>query len=597
MAYPSMTEYNEAVQNPQFVFNDPELKRCNISLTPLKMPRVASGGFALTYQLQSNGRKWAVRCFHREAADLQKRYSNISEQLEKVNSNFFVGFEYQSQGIKVNTKTYPIVKMDWIDGILLNTYIEDHVNDFNVLDSLSKQFKDCIFELEKYGIAHGDLQHGNVIVCKNELKLIDYDGMYVPAMQFKISNELGHINYQHPLRTEKSFGNKLDRFSTLVIYTAINALKVNPSLWNKYDNGENLLFKRDDFLNPEQSKLFKELRSINGLRGLVENLIKISKGSFESIPSLDEFINGNLSIAPANSINVHPKRQYEVVDATNSREIAQKIGQVVEIVGRVENVKVSWTKNHTRYAFINFGDYKLGAFRLVIWQEGLSHLYKQDIDVNNYKNKWVSVTGLITSYNNQPQITIDRTIKINVFNDVMEARKILNEGNKVSYSPNSKNGDILQEINKIPINSRSTGINTNKLGAAQTKKPIIAVPTRPKNNNSQGKNQQMVNQIKNGYSLKGNQNPIVTNVKNSQNSNSTRLKSNNHLLYLIIALVVIVVLAVLLTSSPISSTTTYEQTEAIQLAKEFDTNSGNNFESYISNDSIVRKIMVGMQKW
>ncbi|QLQ08322.1 MAG: hypothetical protein HZY76_21580 [Anaerolineae bacterium] len=52
--------------------------------------------------------------------------------------------------------------------------------------------------LQTHGIAHGDLQHGNVLVAADELRLIDYDGMYVPPLSGRESHEIGHRNYQHP---------------------------------------------------------------------------------------------------------------------------------------------------------------------------------------------------------------------------------------------------------------------------------------------------------------------------------------------------------------------------------------------------------------
>jgi thiamine kinase-like enzyme len=37
--------------------------------------------------------------------------------------------------------------------------------------------------LNRAGVAHGDLQHGNILVANGKPKLIDYDGMYVPALR------------------------------------------------------------------------------------------------------------------------------------------------------------------------------------------------------------------------------------------------------------------------------------------------------------------------------------------------------------------------------------------------------------------------------
>src|SRR5438093_695743 len=78
--------------------------------------------------------------------------------------------------------------------------------------------------LREAGMAHADLQHGNVLLIPGSkdnalaLRLVDYDGMYVPALADRPSGELGHPNYQHPLRVDQAGYNPgVDRFSHLVI--------------------------------------------------------------------------------------------------------------------------------------------------------------------------------------------------------------------------------------------------------------------------------------------------------------------------------------------------------------------------------------------
>src|SRR5206468_9630422 len=90
------------------------------------------------------------------------------------------------------------------------------------------------------------------------VKLVDYDGMCVPALELLKSIEVGHACYQHPLRLkEGGYGLQIDRFSHLVIYTALRALAVGgKALWQKFDNGDNLLFTQKDFAAPGQSPIF-----------------------------------------------------------------------------------------------------------------------------------------------------------------------------------------------------------------------------------------------------------------------------------------------------------------------------------------------------
>ncbi len=99
----------------------------------------------------------------------------------------------------------------------------------------------------------GDLQHGNVMISRSgDPILIDYDGMYVPGMPYQASNEVGHPNFQHPERSGSFFNEKIDRFSSIVLYLSLHCLASEPSLWKKYHTGENLLFSRKDYQDPKR---------------------------------------------------------------------------------------------------------------------------------------------------------------------------------------------------------------------------------------------------------------------------------------------------------------------------------------------------------
>jgi hypothetical protein len=87
--------------------------------------------------------------------------------------------------------------------------------------------------------------------------------MWVPQLDGKNSHELGHPDYQCPLRTGENFDADIDRFAGEVILIALRALARRPELWTKYDNGENMLFKRFDFAKPDDSELFAELRKLD----------------------------------------------------------------------------------------------------------------------------------------------------------------------------------------------------------------------------------------------------------------------------------------------------------------------------------------------
>jgi hypothetical protein len=487
MTYPSMNDYHEAVQNPQYVFSDIKLKSGRIQRTPLGLPKVASGGFALTYCIEDSINKWAIRCFHKEVRDLQDRYKSISSFLKASNSQYFVNFEYQPFGINIKNKQYPIVMMDWIEGKSLNTYIEDNLNNVRILETLKEQILECSKHLDYLGMAHGDLQHGNILVVNNQIKLIDYDGAYVPGMKFNSSNEIGHVNFQHPLRGPYNFNSTIDRFSFIVIYLALEALIHDPGLWSKFDNGQNLLFRATDFRDPEKSVLLSDLETVPKLSGTISNFKLLCKvSSLEKIVTLNEFLNGKLETTSSDVIHESQpiyvrKRQYEVFDAEDKHKIINQVGNVVEVVGLITDVKTWWTKRKQPMAFVSFGDYKLKCFQIVIWSEGLRDLQRKGITIEDLKGKWVSLTGLVEQYNNSPQIILNPGIKINILQNHLEANAILSTENYTTAARNNK--DRLNDILEFPLRGQQSNSNT-------------VSPPSGKNISTRTRNQQVLYEIK-----------------------------------------------------------------------------------------------------
>jgi hypothetical protein len=116
--------------------------------------------------------------------------------------------------------------------------------------------------LEAAQVAHGDLQHGNILVRGGSIQLVDYDGMWVPALRGRHATEIGHRAYQHPKRSEQDYGQEIDRFSALVIYLSLAALERDVTLWERFHTGDNLIFVREDFLQASRSAIWQQLRRI-----------------------------------------------------------------------------------------------------------------------------------------------------------------------------------------------------------------------------------------------------------------------------------------------------------------------------------------------
>lgn len=274
--WPSPQDYNEAIQNPRYSLKDSVLREGTPELDQLGLPRPTSGGFASVYKLNCADGARAVRCFLHSVQDQQTRYQCISDALSMASLPYALDFEYQIEGIAIGSDWFPLVKMEWVSGLTLERYVEQFLDRPDEIKRLASRFKEMVCHMLTLGIAHGDLQHGNIIVTSaGELKLVDYDCMFVPAMEGQQSLELGHPNYQHPARNATHFGSYLDNFSSLVIYISLQILAMDPSLFTQLEGGNDcLLFRKQDFANPLESNIFHVLEKHRSreIRQLAKNL-------------------------------------------------------------------------------------------------------------------------------------------------------------------------------------------------------------------------------------------------------------------------------------------------------------------------------------
>ena len=433
MTYPQSTEYHSAVQSPELCFFDPELRSGVVRSTPLGLPHALSGGFALTYTIQNGSKKFAVRCFHREVPDLQHRYEVISKRLKSLNSKFFVDFDYEDEGIRVNKAKFPIVKMRWVEGLTLGDYISQNSTDKSKLMELRRQFRDLNEFLIRENIAHGDIQDLNVVVSNDRVVLIDYDGMYVDGLPIGSGHEIGHKDFQHPLRTSKEYGPTMDRFSLILIDLALTTLIERPSFLNKYrSGGEAILFKANDFKDPINSPLLNELEKIPALSAASSNFRAVCQAPVSSVPSLGDFLAGTgIPVPSKTSASQSVSRpapvgyisSYDVLDASSFAAVLGVVGQKVELIGRVVDVKQGVGRRGRGrgrpYVFINFGNWQQDCVKLTIWSEALDRF--TSMPNSSLIGQWVSVIGLIDppyegsfrgkSYRNVG-ITIDRESQI-----------------------------------------------------------------------------------------------------------------------------------------------------------------------------------------
>jgi hypothetical protein len=403
MSYPTLEQYNEALQHPQTALVDPELKQGVIATTGLGLPLALCGGFALTYTVTTGGVKYAVRCFHKQSNALEQRYCAISNRITSLSSPYFLNFELKPQGVRVNGKVYPIVKMAWAKGYTLGEFLEQRYRNKSDLQQLNSSLCSLANYLEGQQLAHGDVQPGNAMVSDGgrSVQLIDYDGMYVDELRTLGSAELGHRNFQHPRRTSNSWDPRLDRFSFIALNLSIRALEAHPDLWSQtQSDGDAILFKANDFVDPARSAIFGNLFRSSQLAEDAKNFAAVCKTSFDTIPTLEDFlarknipqdaisVSTTGTVAPAQYMSAFP-----VLDATNYKLCFQHVGDRIELIGRIVEIKEGKTRHGKPYIFINFGPWRGEIVKISIWSEGLSALTNRP--GQGWVGKWISVVGLM----------------------------------------------------------------------------------------------------------------------------------------------------------------------------------------------------------
>jgi predicted Ser/Thr protein kinase len=264
--YPNIVDYCDALVSPQRCFNDPVLKMAKVELDLRGDPLPRTGGNAAVFKLVLPNKSLALKVFRFPNPVREQRYQKISDFLAENHSRYLVGFRYRKESIRANRSWFPILTMDWVEGSSLTEWAGGCVKrrDTKALLQLAERWIELLRHLKSMKISHGDLQHGNVLVVQNDFILVDYDGMCVPSLVGEEAWEHGLPGYQHPQRERQQLTLSLDAddFSAWIIWLGLRALACDLTLWQRYiekNENENLLFRDEDLLHPERSKLWPEL--------------------------------------------------------------------------------------------------------------------------------------------------------------------------------------------------------------------------------------------------------------------------------------------------------------------------------------------------
>ena len=267
MQYPLISEYLAAIREAKD--NLDTLSHLVPVLDKYGEPYRSSGAFAVVFKMkdEQTGKCYALKCFTEEQEGRAEAYRKIAEELEFVDSSYITSVKYLEKELFVDSncedEEFPVLLMDWIEGETMETYVAANYTDTHAMSMLCYRFCKMAAWLRSQSFAHGDIKPDNIMVRPDgTLTLVDYDGMFVPAVKGQKSPTIGTKDFSHPLRTIDDFDETIDDFALASIALSLKAISLNPSLLQTYGASDRLLFSAADYLDLSKSKTFTALQGL-----------------------------------------------------------------------------------------------------------------------------------------------------------------------------------------------------------------------------------------------------------------------------------------------------------------------------------------------
>ena len=267
MQYPLISEYLAAIRDAKD--NLDKLSHLVPVLDKFGEPYRSSGAFAVVFKMkdEQTGKCYALKCFTEEQEGRAEAYRQIAEELEFVDSPYITSVKYLEKELFVDSncenEEFPVLLMDWIEGETMETYIAANYTDTHAMSMLCYRFCKMAAWLRSQSFAHGDIKPDNIMVRPDgTLTLVDYDGMFVPAMKGQKSPTVGTKDFSHPLRTIDDFDETIDDFALASIALSLKAISLDPSLLKSYGASDRLLFSAADYLDLSKSNTFTALQGL-----------------------------------------------------------------------------------------------------------------------------------------------------------------------------------------------------------------------------------------------------------------------------------------------------------------------------------------------
>ena len=262
MNYPLISEYVEAIKAAEDNFE--QLKHLLPVLGEDGEPVMTSGNFAVVFKMkdEQTGKLHAVKCFLKEQEGRAEAYRQIAEELEYVSCTFLTPIKYLDKELFVDSANsedseFPVLLMDWVEGQTIEQIMAKNPSSDEIYN-LAYSFSKFALWMVSQPFAHGDLKPDNILIREDgTITIVDYDGMYVPAMKGQQARECGSPDYRHPQRNIMDFDEHIDDFSLIVIELSLLIIAQDTNLLIQKSGRDRLLFSKDDYIEFHNKEIYR----------------------------------------------------------------------------------------------------------------------------------------------------------------------------------------------------------------------------------------------------------------------------------------------------------------------------------------------------
>lgn len=215
------------------------------------------GTSSVVYKMEDEktGKLYAVKIFV-DGIDRAEKYGIIKDELQCLDCPYLLPIQYFEDEFLIEDESsvssfgskivsYPVILMEWIEGVPIATFLQEAVDNFFMLEMIAYRFGQFVAWITLQPFSHGNIKVNNIIVREDgSFVLIDYDCFYAPDME-KAGKECN----------KKS----LDDFPLLAILISLKAISICPGLILENKCKDYILFEEKDFRDILNTKLVKIL--------------------------------------------------------------------------------------------------------------------------------------------------------------------------------------------------------------------------------------------------------------------------------------------------------------------------------------------------